>query len=261
MATSRRTADCRYVRELVSRGIVPQGLSSSLVNRIASGEVHDISNKQYNKFRSEYYREVRKTFTDHNVDPYTWRTRRDGSTYRGRQEVPYGLDLGEIDLASQMTDYGLPWEESSNEVAKWSQDVPEDTEDRAEVIEKQHADEIERYQEELTADAESIVINNGLGVQWIKEGKLDFHHRPIRTHADAVAMMQSIMALGRRSKGGWDRYVVERNEKEQWHPVEFKYDKKNKTTVRQFVQDTNPKYVDWQRRMSTGEIVIPDHLK
>lgn len=246
----RHSAGVKYVREVIKRGAgfarKETGLPASFIRNIAKGKVSKVSHSAYKKFRNAYDREYYNILRSHNVSSRVARKA------RGRMSRD-GLSFDEADFAASMTDFGRTLEHAVNDTLNWKEDVQAGKVDFEEII-----DDIEDMEESYGDMAEVLVVNNGLFEQW--KGKKKFINRPgrIRTKADAIAHMQEIMALGFRDERGWDEYISTRHNIEGWRPVEFVKDRKSGRTERTFIEDTgNPKYVDWQRRLSTGRIIKP----
>jgi len=258
----------KYVRELVSKKIRPAGVSNRYFERIASGVVEKISHAAYKKFRNEYSRRVYDIFTSHNVKPVVVKYSSTGKCYRTRAPTR-GLSLDEIEYAAKQTDFGRTWEHASNDVVTWKEELieetakgekigPEKVEIDVEDLEDEHGYELEKLRRDYDRMARIIVNNNGLFEMWKKEGRKFINEdKRVWTKKDAIAHMEEIMALGFRDAKEWDMYITERHNIEHWKPVVFVYSKEARRTVREFVPEGNPKYAEWQKRMSSGKIIGP----
>jgi hypothetical protein len=238
----RHSADIKYVREVIGRGATRgSGIPSALVERIVSGAVDTISHAVFKKFRSAYDREVYRIQREHNVPAKVARK-------RDTRRLP--LDLFEV--AVKTTDFGRTFEHAVNDMTNWYEELK-----RGEISHVEIEDRIASLKDRYDRIAFILVNNNGLLEEWRRTGKsfIDGSGR-IRTFKDAVKHMQEIMALGRKDGAAWDQYVVERHERS-WVPVEYKWDKKNKTTIKQDVPPGDPKYEEYQRRLSDGTIIDP----
>lgn len=239
----RHGVNVRYVREVLRTGKASKltKLSPAFIARIKSGKTQTISHGTFNKFRAAFERERYAAVRKHNVSP------KQARKIRGK-----ALSLDEAEFAAAMTDFGRTFEHAVNDTVNWREDVKQGRiRDEKEIY-----DAIDDMAESYEKLAETIVINNGLDKEWVRNGKkFIYQERRIRSRKDAIAHMQEIMALGFRDLSQWDEYVVERQEREQWRPVRYVKDKRSKKTVREFVPEGDPKYNEWLRRLSSGRII------